>query len=148
MGQGYRYLVKEGCELLLGNKDLTLCLLHTDEDEHRMHFIVHQMMRLTDCYGLLRILIRTFQFIAFIAECSQTRQCITERVHGPFLSRFREYLPIRVGGLLDLLQLKEDMSRIDHGDPFEIVILNGLTKRMGFKQGAASVWEGSHHYLF
>src|SRR5260370_14860796 len=148
VGQGYRYLVKEGCELLLGNKDLTLCLLHTDEDEHRMHFIVAQLMRLPDCYGLLRIWIRTFQFIAFIAECSQTRQCITERVHGSFLSRFREYLTIRGGGLLDRPQLKEDLSKIDHGDPFEIVILHGLTKSMGFKQGGASLLEVSHLYPF
>src|SRR5260370_9196978 len=113
-----------------------------------MHFVVHQMMRLTDCYGLLRILIRTFQFIAFIAECSQTRQCITERVHGSFLSRFREYLTIRGDGLLDLPHLKENLSKIDHADPFEIVILHVLTKSMGFKQVGTSLLEVSHLYPF
>src|SRR2546430_17017456 len=71
VGQGYRHLVKEDCELLLGNKDLTLCLLHTSEDEPRMHFVVHQMMRLTDCYGFLRKLIRAFQFMPFIADGTQ-----------------------------------------------------------------------------
>src|SRR5258708_20145512 len=93
-------------------------------------------------------MIRAFRFIGIVGWCRQNRQCITERVYGSFLSRFREYLTIRGGGLLDLLQLKEDLSKIDHGDPFEIVILHGLTKSMGFKQDGASLLEVSHLYPF
>src|SRR5258708_12024302 len=86
---------KEGCEVLLGNKDLTLRLLHTGQEKRCMHFVSYQMVRPTDGDDLLDMLIGTFQFIAFIGDGSQTKQSMTEPVRVPVLSYFRHHLPIQ-----------------------------------------------------
>jgi hypothetical protein len=78
--------VKEGCESLLSGCDLTLCLLYAGLDERRMHYVQLQIARLTQGYDLLSLLIRAFQFIAFIGESGKTSQCITDSLSVPILS--------------------------------------------------------------